>query len=652
MSEATKFPFESIPLDGGATTTAEPRPAFSRSVPDLSTAGLLPPTRKPVAVTVPEPTPPVTPPAEPNPMASTPPPKAGSLRGLVWDLVRPTRTKWAILAGGVSLAAGAYGLNLFMPTPNAPPKKQESETAKFAGTPQVIDERPPPSVNEQRVAPVVPVAPKDPVPSPLPALSGSNSADPPKPIIPVRADVLTDPIPAPSPSPVPLKPELKEPVPTPLPPVDDRPKITPVPAPAVDLTPKPLALPPLPPVSDKPDPGKLVPLPGPGPLPHVKSDDPKPGAIPVPKFDEQSNTLPKPVMPAGSEKPADPDTLQKPKPLSIENPDLLKKVEPAPVEAKLIPSPIPAPVEAKPIPSPVPAPDVKFAPVGDTKPLPAVTPLPPVGEVVNLPKTDKPAEPAPIPKPLLPDVKPVEATPIPKPGEAVPIPKPVGGEPLPTTVPVRADPIPSPLKEEKPAVIPFPASGGAKDPPPVSVSESPAKKGFEVDVVKVRATDTYTSISESFYQSKKYAAALQAFNGNMDISRMQEVEVPPLHELQKMTGVPARNTEPTGGGRTVIPARGMTPAEPPVRGPVVEPTGNAGESLDWGPAGKRRSVVKYERFSTPKDGMTPREVAKAVYADENEWPRLIGPRGAKLRADDRLPQGTELTVPREELPWK
>lgn len=207
------------------------------------------------------------------------------------------------------------------------------------------------------------------------------------------------------------------------------------------------------------------------------------------------------------------------------------------------------------------------------------------------------------------------------------------------------------FKEDPSPAVPV---AGVKDPPPAApVGGPPPKKGFEVDVVKVRSTDTYTSISDTFYQSRKYAAALRAFNGDVDIGRLQEVEVPPLFELQKQTGVPTREAEPTtGGGRTIIPARNTTPAEPPVRGPVLDPSGDAGESADWGPAGKKRPVIKYERFTTPKDGMTARDVAKAVYADENEWPKLIGPRGAKLRADDRLPRGTELTVPREELPWK
>jgi hypothetical protein len=174
--------------------------------------------------------------------------------------------------------------------------------------------------------------------------------------------------------------------------------------------------------------------------------------------------------------------------------------------------------------------------------------------------------------------------------------------------------------------------------PSITVSVTPPKKGFEVDVVRVRETDTYASISEAYYQSKKYAAALRAFNGDSDIGRLQEVEVPPLHELQKLAGGKPREAEPTGDGR-------------PVRGPVLDPSGDGPDAVDWGPAGRRRPVIKYESYTTPKEGMTARDVARAVYADENEWAKLIGPRGVKLRPDDQLPKGTQLTVPREDL-WK
>ncbi len=599
MSDTSKFPFDAVPLNGGGTAVADPpRPSFSRSVPDISSAGLLPPTRKPVAVTLPDPTPLTAAPAtEPNPMASTPPPKAGSARGFLWDLVRPTRTKWAVLAGGVSLLAGAYGLNLFVPTPGETPKSQLPETAKLTGpSPQVVAERQrPPSVDEQRSVAAHPSKELSPAPlGPLPAPA-------PSPFLHVRHE-----------EPAPLKPDDKIPPVVPLPPLGD--KTTPVPLP-------------VPVFADKTEPLKPV------PLPPFNLEPPAAAPLPVPKLDpvkpvDPTDTLPKPF--ALEPKPAEvPPSL--PKPVFVEAHDPMKKADPLPIPGAIKPDPVPLP-------------DVKLTPVGDPKPLPSL-PLPAMGSTVEAPR---PVEPPPLPRPggLTIDPKPLDGSPAPKPAAVPLIARPVD------VAPVGGPPIPVPVFKEDPSPA-VPALGMKEPPAAAAVGTVPPKKGFEVDVVKVRATDTYTSISEAFYQSRKYAAALRAFNGDADISRLQEVEVPPLFELQKQTGVPTREAEPTtGGGRAIIPARNTTPAEPAVRGPVLDPTGDAGESADWGPAGKKRPVIKYERFTTPKDGMTARDVAKAVYADENEWPKLIGPRGAKLRADDRLPRGTELTVPREELPWK
>lgn len=568
MSDSTKFPFDSIPLNGGTAVADPPRPSFSRSVPDVSAGGLLPPTRKPVSVTMPDPIALTPPPADPNPMASTPPPQAGSVRGILWDLVRPTRTKWAILAGGVSLLAGAYGLNLFVPTPGDAPKTRPTETAKLTSPlPQIGEERGrPPQIGEERV---VAALPKDMAPAPLPAL-----------VIPVRND-----------EPAPLPPLSK---------FDDKP------TPVVPLTPlyeptKPAPLP-IPALTDKPDP---VPLP---PVTLVPS-----APAPLPAALLLVDLSPKPVMPLVLDaKPPDVTPLPPPKPPGfVEVVDPTKRPDTRPVWMRNNPDPTPAPI---------PIPDMKLPAVGETK-------LPAMGTLMEQPK---PAE-----------------LPVMRPSELIPPPKPVALDPV--TAPIKVTPPFTPvLREEPPA---FTVVGTKESPPAVPVGGSLPKKGFDVDVVKVRATDTYTSISEAFYQSRKYATALRAFNGDADIGRLQEVEVPPLHELQKLGGVPAREPEPTGGGRAGIPARSTTPTEPPVRGPVFDQA-DAGESADWGPAGKRRAVIKYERFTTPKDGMTARDVAKAVYADENEWPKLIGPRGAKLRADDALPRGTELTVPREELPWK
>ncbi len=590
MSDPKKFPFDSIPLDGATATADPPRPSFSRSVPDAAAGGLLPPTRKPVSVTMPDSVALTTSPAaDPNPMASTPPPMAGSARGFLWDLVRPTRTKWAILAGGVSLAAGAYGLNLVVPTPGETPKVRPTETAKLTGPqPQIGEERQrQPVVGEERV---VAALPKESVPSPL----GPLPAPPIMPVIPIRHE---------EPAPLPALPKFDDkPTPAaPLPPLNDtKPALLPIPA-----------------LNDKPDPVPLPPVvlqpSAPTPLPAAPK---MVGDLP-PLVDPSLKPVPPVLIDA---KPPTVTPLPLPKPPFAEVPDLPKKVETLPVVLK---------------PDPVPLPDMKVTPVGETK-LPPIgeTKLPPVGGTVELPK---PVEPQPV-------LKPSELV-SPKPADAFPPPKPVAIDPVPAP-PIKLTPV---LREEPPAFTVV----GTKEPPPAApVGGPPPKKGFDVDVVKVRANDTYTSISDAFYQSKKYAPALRAFNGDADIGRLQEVEVPPLHELQKLGGVPAREAEPTGSGRAVISPRTTTPTEPAVRGPVFDPTTDSGESADWGPAGKRRAVIEYKPFTVPKDGVTPRDVARFFYDDENQWPKLIGPRGAKLRGDEPLPRGTKLTVPQEEPQWK
>lgn len=637
MSDTGKFPFDSVPLDGGGTATLpEPRPSFSRNSMDAPTSGLLPPSRRPLSVATPEPTPPALPPvppapepAAPNPMASTPPPKAGSLRGFLWDLVRPTRTKWAVLAGGVSLAAGAYGLNLFVPTPGEAPKKSLPESAKLTGPgPQVIDERqrqpsvgeervlkPAPTVGEERTAAIPPVG-KDP-PAPLPSLPAPAPAVTPEPIKLVKNEQPADPLPLPGAIPPP-KPDA----PAPLPPVPKSDTLLPVVM--ADEKSKTGTLPPVPGLSEKPE---LV-----SSVPPVKPAD-APGA-PLPPVMKPAEQPPPPVVVRPGVSEQKPEQSAAPKlPAVVVTPD---------------PTPAPPPVVE---PKPTTLPAVKVTPVSEEKPPPFSSP-PPLGTTADPPKT---VEGAPIPKPVFTDLKPVDPIPTP-PVKTDPIPAPVSIEkkpdaPPPPAPPLKIEPgtVPTAFKEEKTLPVGVPV-GVASEPPAAPVGGAPPKKGFEVDVVKVRPTDTYTGISEAFYQSKKYAAALRAFNGDVDISRLQEVEVPPLFELQKLTGAPAREAEPTG--RATPPVRGNTPAEPAVRGPVIEPTAGTGESVDWGPVGKRRAVIKYERFTTPKEGMTARDVARAVYADESEWAKLIGPRGAKLRADEPLPRGTELTVPREELPWK
>lgn len=616
MSDSIKIPFDSVPLNGGSSsgvaTVDPPRPSFSRSTPDAS-VGLLPPTRKPVGVTLPQPMPPLPPaptdaPAA-NPMASTPPPKAGSVRGFIWDLIRPTRTKWAILAGGVSLVAGAYGLNLVVPTPAAAPKKEQTETAKLdTPGPKVLPERQPgPSVGVERTdAGVRPVKHLEPAPLPEPS----------RPLPPVVRGATPDAAPVPTPTPIPVPPPIPTvPEPTPVVPI----KIDSLPIPNFDdKKPAPGSLPPVTPPADdktaKPDPPPLPPI-----QPYYGST--KPTTLP-PVTDEKPIPLPTPTPPAGGKLPPVPAPTapfnELPDPSkkvgtalpTVAEPGKLPAVDPGKLptaDPKLVPIPEVTPVDPRTV--PLPAPSVPVRPAEGWTPGPLSAP----GDLTGKPKDEKPVTLPPVS--IDPKLPPVASLPDLK----------------------KPDP-PQTFVEEKPSVTPV---GGSVKEPTTPVSVSPPKKGFEVDVVRVRTNDTYASISEAFYQSKKYAAALRAFNGDVDIGRLQEVEVPPLHELQKQGGAKPRDAEPTGDGRT----------QPPVRGPVIEQ--DSSEPLDWGPQGKRRPVIEYNTMTTWKEGMTARDIARAVYeGDESQWPKLVGPRGAKLKADDPLPKGTEVTFPKEKTVWK
>ncbi len=575
MSETTKLPFDPIPVSGIAT--ADPKPAFSRSVTDAG--GLLPPVRKPVSA-LPSGIAPEAPP-EPNPMPGTPPPNPAAVGGFLRDLFKPTRGKGAVAAGLVSLFAGAYGLNLVMPiqTPPSKPRVPESETAK-GPQPKIDVERTSPQMAEERNSLLPEPGKLPPLPAPGEFGSGRSEGLPPPNDPRNRASgderwgsAGSSRTEQPGGGALPALPALpaggfggggSEPPAKP-------------------------ALPALPPPGDsgfRPAGGTLPPL-----------NEPK------------DNTVPPPGGGMGGLPP-----LPKPgEPPSIDN-----------RKSELPPLPEPGKLGAG---GGLPPPATAFAPAADGK-------LPP-----PLPNPDDK-----LPKPLI-DAKP-DAGKLPD----LPVP---GSTPAGTLPPISAAPVG--MKKDEP---PLPPPGGmgsfaptvrSSTPPPDAVPEQPPKTDFDVDIVRVRGSDTYATISDKFYGSTRYAAALRAFNRGADLGQLREVQVPPLHVIRTQAGGREREAEAPAEPRGVVPAGG-------IRGPVldapVQPPDTAPEAVDWGAPGKRRSSVRYERYTTPKDGMTAREVAKAVYDDEQAWGRLSGPRGAKLRADDPLPRGTEVTVPREELPWK
>ena len=563
MSETTRLPFDPIPVSGaGGTTTADPKPAFSRSVVD--TGGLLPPVRKPVSA-LPSAIVPEAPPPEPNPMPGTPPPNPAAVGGFLRDLLKPTRGKGAVAAGLVSLFAGAYGLNLVMPiqTPSSKPRAAEPETAK-GPAPSIDIERTSPRATEER--------------SPVIQTGGTE----------------------------------------------------------------PGKLPPLPPAEAVPPPssggfggGRSEPLPPPGGFGGGRSDPlPPPGGFGT----GRTETLPQPTDPrngAGSGGWGSAGAKTEPTGGS----GALPTLPPLPQENKTraaLPPPggfggVSADPPTKPaLPQPT---DNGFRPVGGTLPPPNeqkdnTVPPPGGGGGVTLPPLPKPGELPAIekkPEATLPALPPADktgavapppatfgaaGTPLPKPDEGMPKPKPTTIEqpgaaklpdlPAPGPTPVGTLPPPAPSlpavpvglnKKDDPPALPPPGEtfapavrGATPAPSPAAVAEQPPKTDFDVDIVRVRSGDTYATISDKFYGSTRYAAALRAFNRGADLGQLREVQVPPLHVIRTQAGGRERDIETPSEPRGVVPAGG-------IRGPVLDApvqSNTAPDAVDWGAPGKRR----------------------------------------------------------------
>jgi hypothetical protein len=364
MSDTSKMTYDPIPVGGPfgqAPVQAEAKPAFSRNTSEpVQTGGLLPPSRKPVSVTNTDKALPPGIAPESSTVPNAPAPNKG---GLLWDMVKPTRGKGAVLAGLLSLGAGAYGLNLVVPQQPLPQAKVMSEPGKEPEAPArmpnlVIERGSAPVVEQVRTEPITLVSSSElPVPEKLPELPSSTPAMK-LPDLPTAGSEL--PLPkADTAVPLPGSPALAMPEEKPI-------KDKPLPMPKID---------PLPSVS-KPDtdmklaPPKDVLTPKKdAPLPMPAGDIPIPGGLPLP-----TDSIPGlPKVGTQTEEPFKTPPELELKPI---------KVEP-PVEKKAIP-----PAREVKAPAPVVAPKLEEVKFDSIPAAPATLTTPIKTEVSSTPKTD------------------------------------------------------------------------------------------------------------------------------------------------------------------------------------------------------------------------------------------------------------------------
>ena len=280
--------------------------------------------------------------------------------------------------------------------------------------------------------------------------------------------------------------------------------------------------------------------------------------------------------------------------------------------------PLPAVPPVPPVP-PAGVPVIPPAPGGMTTPpvAPPALPAPDMKPVIPAPDF-KPVVPAPDFKPVVPPITPKQPD---KPGidPIVPVipPMPGGTGNPPSVLPID----PKPSFDPAPGVpTGFTKPGGATDVKPV-VPESLPRTGFDVDLYDPRANDSYESISQEYYNDKRFAAALRAFNYNKPLQGGHFVEVPPIHILKKR--FPAQvGAIPTG------------PASAPSTG-----------GPDWGAAPKPEPLparaASRGTYIVPPGGLTMEQVARQLGVKWSEIYDL----NPQYSTGVLLAGGTELKVP-------
>ena len=177
----------------------------------------------------------------------------------------------------------------------------------------------------------------------------------------------------------------------------------------------------------------------------------------------------------------------------------------------------------------------------------------------------------------------------------------------------------------------FSKPSGTNEVKPIVATSAP-KTDFDVDLYDPKATDTYEAISQEYYNDRRFAAALRAFNRNQPLQGGRFVEVPPIHVLKKKFPGQVGGSAPSGSSGTI----------PTSTGP------------NWGPAGGGTPELVPARatgtdnrgvFVVPAGGMTLKAVARTALGNEQRWRDLWDLNPQFTDVSQMLPAGTEVKLP-------
>lgn len=385
---------------------------------------------------------------------------------------------------------------------------------------------------------------------------------------------------------------------------------TPAPAAAATETPAPVAVQPS---ATMPDPA-----PTPSPTDTTATTSAPPPALPVP-------VVTAPMEAAGAPATAPPNGDVPPPPT------MPLPVMPAPV----VETPSPSPDNAN-VPPPAVVAPVMTPPIENANPAPAVLPAPATESPPAQPK-DQPAPapahdvsaPGPVPPPVVETRKDVEPPP-----SATIITKPADQPPPSVTV--------SPAAGSSPASLGPPGGGASvkimtETAAPRPPSE-PRVQSYLEEQYHWQPGDSFAAVSQKYYFSEKYAAALQQYNRDYPLAASGMRQDPPSMVPGQVIWVPPVRILERDHAKLIPDLKRLNDRGAPAT-PTVRPADSAGASSGFG---SPRLYKVHER------GETMYEIARRTLNDSGLW-YLVHRLNPTLSRDPKLPipAGTVLRLPPE-----
>jgi len=186
--------------------------------------------------------------------------------------------------------------------------------------------------------------------------------------------------------------------------------------------------------------------------------------------------------------------------------------------------------------------------------------------------------------------------------------------PVEVTIPARQPVVPPSLPEREPAAAPIKVVTAPIR--RIPVSSAPEVESFDEEVYRCKAGDSFDKISQRYYQTDKYAQALEAFNRNHpqagdairqqpgNLATGQRVYIPPIAILRKRHAA-------------VITEDGRDPSQ---SNPADERTSSSRPRTSSEPQDISSRTHEYT-VSNP-NGETMREIAEKLLRDANRWKEI------------------------------